>query len=180
MRSIFSVMVAFLPAGVILACSSVEAAGPVVSVDPAPPSAEPQFKAGDVLTVAADRSPLMRGSQALANLTKGQQILVVEVRGNWIGTQMVVGGEKMAGWLRTEDFLPAPKAVASLAGSSCPQTVAQPVAYTTARPALPEAAPEPVRVPVVSYREAMDPYLVGRYIRHETDPNVHVWEPWRH
>lgn len=24
-----------------------------------------------------------------------------------------------------------------------------------------------------------DDWLTGRHLRHETDPNIHVWEPWR-
>ncbi len=40
-------------------------------------------------------------------------------------------------------------------------------------PRVTQSAPVPVK------RECRDEFLIGRYDRHETDPNVHVWEPWR-
>jgi hypothetical protein len=139
-----------------------------------PPATEPQFQAGDTVTIASENAQLMLGERFLGPVPKGVQVLVVEVRDPWIGTQVMVDGRRTAGWIRVDDLLPS--GVAS-----------QPQLHTTYRPTLPEVAfeaVEPPRYVVVPCRpmpadDESAAFMIGKYDRHETDPNVHVWEPWR-
>jgi hypothetical protein len=149
-----------------------------------PPAVEPRFQAGDTLAIASEGADLMLGEQVIAVLSRGKRIVVVEVRDAWVGTHVIVQGEKKAGWVRVHDFLPpagaAKRGERAVAGAD---SVSQ-AAYTTADSVVSEAAEAAPRVsqpgsrPVE--REYRDAFLIGKYDRHETDPNVHVWEPWRH
>lgn len=154
--------------GILLSLASIALAG---NSDPAgPPTGEPRFKSGDLLTVAADRANLMVGNQVLAALPKGQQIVVADVRGAWVGAYVLVGGQQRAGWIQIADFVPVPGMAQS-----------EPRIYSVARPVEP-AAPQPVVVPIApgpSQASVDREYYIGYYLNHETDPNVHTWEPWR-
>ena len=89
----FSIVVIFLTSSLAMADGKRELKG-------APPAAEPRFQAGDTLAVEAGRANLMLGDEVIAVLGRGRRIVVVEVRDSWIGTHVVVGGAKKAGWLR--------------------------------------------------------------------------------
>lgn len=140
---------------------------------PLAPSDLPQFKVGETLSVATENARLMVGSAAVATLARGQHIIVVEVRGPWIGTQISVGGQQKTGWIATADFVSTP-----IAQTPEPQirTVSKPVEPQPIETA--NIYTEPARVGISSNYQ--DDYLFGYYVRHETDPNLHVWEPWRH
>lgn len=168
-----------------LLASSLFAATPILKSTSSAPAVEPSFRVGDTLTVASESAKVMIGSRVIGSAHKGQRILVVEVRNQWVGTQVMVAGEKKAGWIRARDFVPS--ASAARPGE---KTVAatdadlQPQISTTARSIVTEAVEPsttvPLRVAAPAEREHLDAFMVGRYDRHETDPNVHVWQPWMH
>jgi hypothetical protein len=166
--------------------ASLFTAGSVVAEDLSlqAPAAQPQFKPGDVLAVADDNVSLMIGGQAVTAVPKGHRVLVVESRETWIGTSLTVNGEVKSGWIAAKNFIPSncppPAPVALVAQAITPG------AYTAFRPVTPEqpaAAPPLAVAPPVRERpvfvERRDEYTIGYYERHETDPNMHVWEPWR-
>ncbi len=132
------------------------------------PQAEPRFKAGDTLVIAAERSNLMLGKAVVTAMPKGHRIVVVEFRDPWVGTYATVNGEKKAGWLRVTDVVPGNGGPAQRPVQPAPRptTVGNPVGNR-------------VLVRSVPSQDPWDAYLTGYYLRHETDPNVHVWEPWR-
>jgi hypothetical protein len=139
-----------------------------------PPRERPQFKAGDVLAVAAN-APLMRGEQVTATVPAGQQVIVVEVRDPWVGVYVSIGSQQKAGWLPTTAFVP---------GGTQPELVA--AGYNAQQEGTPaRLAGESVSPPVpavVCPTPAADHYFraydAGYYGRHETDPNLVTWEPW--
>ena len=65
----------------------------------ASPVAAQEFSARDQVVVGQQGAPLKRGSRTLATLAQGQRLNVVETRGNWVGTRVVVDGQLVAGWL---------------------------------------------------------------------------------
>lgn len=66
-----------------------------------------EFSPQDQIVVAQQGAPLKRGSRVLATLDQGQRLNVVESRGNWVGTRVVVDGQVVAGWLHKR-YLSAP------------------------------------------------------------------------
>ncbi len=130
------------------------------------PQAEPRFKAGDTLLIAAERSNLMLGKSVVTAMPKGHRIVVVEFRNPWVGTYATVNGEKKSGWIRVADVVPSN-------GNSTTEPVrSAPPATTVGNRQLLRSSPPPAPDP-------WDAYLIGYYLRHEPDPNIHVWEPWR-
>jgi hypothetical protein len=138
------------------------------------PQAEPRFKAGDTLVIAAERSNLMLGKSVVTAMPKGYRIVVVEFRDPWVGTYATVDGQKKSGWIRVTDVVPTNGNSTNEPVRSAPPATT--VGTTTERAAvvgngrLLRTAPRP---------DPWDAYLTGYYLRHETDPNIHVWEPWR-
>jgi hypothetical protein len=152
----------------------------------AAPRAAPRFKPGDTLTIAAPSANVMRGAEVIATVAQGQRILVVEVRDAWIGALVSENGQNRAGWINCDAFLPGDAPRAPVAADQC----SGPRVYTVARPILDEsgqttlaALPAPAVGIIVSppppAPARWDDYLIGYYGRHETDPDVHAWEPWR-
>jgi hypothetical protein len=141
----------------------------------AAPGEEPRLKVGSTLVIAADSANLMVGSAVVATIPKGQRIVVVEVRDSWVGTYVLVNGQKRAGWIGSADFVPSGGPV-----KPEPQIYTASESTTVTEPAQ---SPAKVRVRVPAVSDARDDYFrdynTGYYTRHETDPNVHVWEPWR-
>jgi len=124
------------------------------------PTASPtplDFKTGDTLHVAADRTDLMVGSKILATLSRGKPVVVTEVRDGWIGVCVSTDGQHLHGWVQPPHF----QTTSTAASSTGPQLAC------TASSSCVEVCDD------------SDPFLVGRYERHELDPNMHVWEPWR-
>ena len=161
-----------LAAILVLASASAWAVESAASDASGAPAAEPRFKPGDTLLVAAEGANLMLGNEVITAVRKGQRIVVVEVRHPWVGTYVMVNNQKKVGWIRSKEFIPAD--LPALAASAGPQV------YSSYRPVA-EPAAAPVRVYVAPSSSSVDDaYLVGKYQRHELDPNVHVWEPWRH
>jgi hypothetical protein len=140
-----------------MACGAARAAD-------APASAASAFSRGDVVSVTADGARLLLGDAVLATPARGHRLVVAETRGDWIGTHLDVNGRTQSGWLHVAAVEGVPGA---LAYQALRPTGLVPVA----------AAPMPAACPCVAYE--WDPFLVGRYLRHEMDPNLHVWEPWR-
>lgn len=148
----------------------------------AAPPTEPAFKPGDTLTVASQHASLRIGENVVATLPRGHRVLVAEVRDRWVGTLASVDGQPKAGWIQTHEFLPADTpAVPCTALLSSTGTAQVHTAYRLSE----SGAPTPVAVGrevSTAYRfdhHDRDPFVTGRYERHETDPNMHVWEPWR-
>jgi hypothetical protein len=138
-----------------------------------PPRERPQFKAGNVLNVAAN-VPLMLGEQVTATVPEGQQVVVVEVRDPWVGVYVSIGNQQKAGWLRMTAFVPGgnqPELVAAGYNAGQGATPTRLAGELVAPPAPATACP----VPTASFFRAYD---AGYYGRHETDPNLVTWEPW--
>jgi hypothetical protein len=157
------------------------AEGPASGGTSPAPGTAPQFKPGDVLAVAAERADVMLGSERLATLPRGQRFVVVEARDEWIGVRVSVAGQSKAGWVRSADIVPREAlGVAGDAGGL--GLAAGPQTRSVFRPTSPET-PQPVPVvrvsPALAGGDHWDAYMVGKYDRHEVDPNVHSWEPWR-
>jgi len=172
-------------AAVVVLCSSLLAADRNRNSSDRPPAAIPQFQPGDTLVVASQHANLMLGDQVITVLGKGTRVVVVEFRNRWVGTHVVVQGQRKAGWVWIRDFLPSngalkpgQNAVAGAGSALQPQVsvVAESTAAAAAGPArrVGRAGWTPAEP------EYRDPFLIGKYERHETDPNVHVWEPWRY
>lgn len=143
--------------------------------------ASERLKPGDRLQIAADQAALRLGDRVIASLGKGQETVVSEIVGPWVGVQASMGGQSLAGWVHLQDFVPIGRQVAS-----SERVHSGPQPYTTFRPVTPEPAvmyapPVPVQryyqPPPPSYER--DSFMIGRYERHEMDPNIHKWEPWR-
>jgi hypothetical protein len=141
-----------------------------------PPRAEPAFKPGDVVTVVPERANLMRGADVVTVVRGGQRIVVVEVRSQWVGAYVFTDGEKKGGWLRTSDFIPVADSAKREGSQACP--CAMQTAAAAPQPPTADAACRVVRTePTQDY---FQDYYVGYYERHELDPDLTVWEPWRH
>jgi hypothetical protein len=123
----------------------------VMGAESVAPAGAPRFQAGDVLIVAAANARLMWGEQVVTAVPRGQRVVVVEVRDGWVGTHVTVNGQAKSGWMAVGEFLPSASPVA--------------VCVCESRPAI---------------TADVEAFLIGRYQRHETDPDIHVWEPWRH
>jgi hypothetical protein len=144
---------------------------------PAAPPAEPQFQPGDIVIVAAEQAKLMRGDQLVATLPQGRQVVVVEVREAWVGTHVLVNDENKAGWIHMSHFLPMEQPAQILPASQRYAAAYPSAAYLSDAATVPSSERATTRVSVVAGES--DPYMIGRQQRHETDPNMHVWEPWR-
>ncbi len=171
--------------GIVLFSFSVFAADPKLKSAGRPPAVEPRFRPGDTLAVASERAQLLIGDQVLALLRKGQRVIVAEVREPWVGTHVMHGGEKKAGWIHIHDFLPPagaghPDGTATATAESVPQVQISTSASATVAEAAERAPCVFLRSGRSAEREYWDDFLIGKYDRHETDPNIHVWEPWRH
>ncbi|MBI1903259.1 MAG: hypothetical protein HYS13_19330 [Planctomycetia bacterium] len=73
--------------------------------DPAKPKEEPKpaplpdVKKGDVVIVVPETADLQRGADIVAKATKDQELEVLKVSGNWVGTAVTVEGKKVGGWI---------------------------------------------------------------------------------
>lgn len=143
----------------LLLCGTFTAAGAERKSSPAPGGA-PRFRVGDTMVVTGTNAQLMRGDRAVAAVARGQHILVVEIREGWIGTHVAVNGQTKGGWLAVAEILPA----ASPVHDPQPTDVATTVCVCESR---------------LVQTGDVDAFLIGKYMRHETDPNIHAWEPWR-
>lgn len=122
------------------------------------PSSEPRFKPGDTVQVATEGAQLMLGTEVIAELQQGQPIVVVEVQHPWIGTYVLSDNQKKTGWVRSKEFIPV-ATPAKPQAAACPQ--------------ISRGAVEQV---FVASRSSVDSaYMIGKYDRHELDPNVHTW-----
>ena len=125
--------------------------------------------------VASPQANLVMGNKVVARLVKGQRVVVIEVRDSWVGTYVAVNGQKVPGWISISDFVPA-----GGAAKAEPQIYAASEAVGVV-PAQ-EAPSVQARRPVAS-RPGDDyfrNYNYRYYSLHETDPNIHAWEPWTH
>lgn len=57
------------------------------------------FQAGDKVVVAVDGAKLVKGSETLATLKKGDAFDVLKVQGPWLGAQFDINGKKTSGWI---------------------------------------------------------------------------------
>ena len=73
--------------------------------DPAKPKEEPKpaplpdVKKGDVVIVVSETADLQRGVDIVAKAAKDQELEVLKVNGNWVGTAVTVEGKKVGGWI---------------------------------------------------------------------------------
>lgn len=57
------------------------------------------FQAGDKVVVAVDGANLVKGSETLGTLKKGDAFEVLKVQGPWLGAQIEINGKKTSGWV---------------------------------------------------------------------------------
>ncbi|HUY91904.1 MAG TPA: hypothetical protein VMV10_24400 [Pirellulales bacterium] len=62
----------------------------------APPN---PFEPNDSFVVTHSGAPLMRGDSMLASLPQGITLKVLKVEGSWVGTAVMVKGQKVGGWV---------------------------------------------------------------------------------
>jgi hypothetical protein len=128
---------------------------------PAAPQTAPGFQAGDTLLVATENTALRMGDKVLATLSCGRPVTVTEVREGWVGVCVLTDGRRSHGWVQSSHVLPAGQMQMASSSGAQLACVASPASTC------------------VEDADSSDPFLVGRYQRHELDPNMHVWEPWR-
>jgi hypothetical protein len=51
------------------------------------------------VVVSVNSAPLMRGGKTLTTVRYGQRLNVIEVKGPWIGTAVMVDGRRIGGWV---------------------------------------------------------------------------------
>ena len=81
------------------------------SYEPAP---RPGVKAGDTIVVTSDAAKLMRGTEAVVSVPKGQKLLITAVQPSWLGVSVIVNGKTYSGWISTTDVQRVPTAPAAL------------------------------------------------------------------
>lgn len=57
------------------------------------------FHTGDKAVVAVDGAKLLKGSETLGTLKKGDAFDVLKVQGPWLGAQFDINGKKTSGWI---------------------------------------------------------------------------------
>lgn len=57
------------------------------------------FGVGDQVVVSVDEAKLMKGTDALASVKKGQSFQVREIQGPWLGTEIERDGRTIKGWV---------------------------------------------------------------------------------
>lgn len=57
------------------------------------------FQPNDEFVVSYSNAPLMRGHSTLASLPQGLRLRVLKVEGPWVGTAVMVNGQKVGGWV---------------------------------------------------------------------------------
>ncbi len=60
----------------------------------------------DLVRIDVDGTKLMRGHKVLATLREGQELKVLKVQGPWLGTSVVVDGQKLSGWVPLRQITP--------------------------------------------------------------------------
>jgi hypothetical protein len=59
---------------------------------------------GDPAVVAAPRANLQIGSKTVQQLRRGTRLVVVDVRGDWIGVEVTTSGRTLRGWLKRSEL----------------------------------------------------------------------------
>jgi tetratricopeptide (TPR) repeat protein len=52
-----------------------------------------------ILVVVTDEAKLMRGKEVVATLPKGHRLPALQIKGNWIGTEIEIDDKKLSGWV---------------------------------------------------------------------------------
>jgi hypothetical protein len=63
------------------------------------PAPLPEVKKGDVVIVVPETANLQRGADIVATASKDQELEVLKVSGNWVGTAVMVEGKRVGGWI---------------------------------------------------------------------------------
>jgi len=153
---------------------------------------EVSFLVGDRVKIVKDKASLMRGSEVLATLTQGEDIIVVEVQEQWIGTSVKVDGQDKLGWILaskvvgvTDEVAPTRKPTKAVSESQQKSVIElqQTSYYRVAKPQGRDCSPRYFggsssshEGDVFGLRE-FNPYNIVAP-RYETDPNIHDWRPW--
>jgi hypothetical protein len=106
---------------------------------------ETNLQPGDRVIVTAPQARLMRGSETVATAKRGQELEVLKVEGNWIGTTVESAGESIGGWVWFRQVAPADSAQAqqSLRRRFEPRAETAAPAPRANRPAEPRTARQP-------------------------------------
>jgi hypothetical protein len=103
------------------------------------PTPEVPFKAGDRVTVTSDGANLMRSRDVIAPLRKGQELTILKVQGQWLGTSVTIDGRTKSGWIAARDVSgvkasPAPAPKSSDNSADAPQQPTPPCRPTAYAP----------------------------------------------
>ena len=116
----------------------------------------PGMNPGGKVVVTSPEARLMLGERTVATATRGMELPVLKVYGNWIGTRVDVGGTTVGGWILNREVAPAGNALALRPGT-------RRFSYEPAD----EVMPAPRMERFTPRREARTP----TYFLPKTDPN---------
>ena len=95
--------------------------------------ADPEIKRGDTVVVTKEGARLRLKEETVATLSKGQKLKAHQVSGRWLGTYLVIEGERKGGWIHiTLVALPGAPTV-----TATPEPVAKPKEQKAAQAAKP-------------------------------------------
>ncbi len=60
-----------------------------------------RVRPGDTVVVSDGQTPLQAGTVTVAQLAKGRIVTISEVRGDWLATSVLVGGQPKSGWVKS-------------------------------------------------------------------------------
>jgi uncharacterized protein (TIGR03000 family) len=73
------------------------------------------FGVGDVVLVAADRTPLAVRDTVLSRIPQGRKLTVLQTQGEWVWTSIEESGRRIEGWVSFDDVILFARAVPTLA-----------------------------------------------------------------
>jgi len=75
-----------------------------------------EIKPGDTVAVTKDQTPLKVQATVKTHLTKGTELTVSSVQGDWIGGSVVIGEKRLTGWVKRSSVqLPSAQAIGEFA-----------------------------------------------------------------
>ena len=80
---------------------------------------------GTRVVTSGDNTKLRQGSEILASIPKGTELMITEIRGSWLGVTGKVNGKEVSGWLQVNEVAAAGTPVPR--GTSSGTEVASPV-----------------------------------------------------
>ncbi len=102
MQRVFTIIVA--PTLLILAVSVLAVVHASKDNNPSARSGAASFAPGEIARTTVDGTELKQGVQTLALLNKGTKLTVLEVKGDWLGGNVLVRGHHIKGWIHQRNL----------------------------------------------------------------------------